>query len=84
MIKDKALTSCRRQLTYNNRRQKDKRTKKTKETIGLFSGVLLFSVLCLLPEVRAKDEGATVLREKGVWYRRPVSYQWQHVQRLVP
>ena len=23
------------------------------ETIGLFSGVLLFSVLCLLPEVRA-------------------------------
>ena len=54
------------------------------ETIGLFSGVLLFSVLCLLPEVRAKDEGATVLREKGVWYRRPVSYQWQHVQRLVP
>ena len=24
------------------------------ETIGLFSGVLLFSVLCLLPEVRAE------------------------------
>ena len=24
------------------------------KTIGLFSGVLLFSVLCLLPEVRAK------------------------------
>ena len=23
------------------------------ETIGLFSGVLLFSVLCLLPEVKA-------------------------------
>ena len=24
------------------------------KTIGLFSGVLLFSVLCLLPEVRAE------------------------------
>ena len=42
------------QLTYNNRRQKDKRTRKTMKTIGLFSGVLLFSVLCLLPEVRAE------------------------------
>ena len=27
--------------------------RKTIETIGLFSGFLLFSVLCLLPEVRA-------------------------------
>ena len=25
------------------------------ETIGLFSGVLLFIVLCLLPEVRAQN-----------------------------
>ena len=52
-----ALTSCRRhssELTYNNRRQKDKRTRKTMKTIGLFSGGLLFSVLCLLPEVIAE------------------------------
>ena len=57
-----ALTSCRTetQLTYNNRRQKDKRTKKTMETIGLFSGVLLFSALCLLPEVRAKKHITTL------------------------
>ena len=41
------------QLTYNNGRQKDKGTRKTMETIGLVSGFLLFSVLCLLPEVRA-------------------------------
>ena len=38
----------------NNRRQKDRRMRKTMETIGFFSGVLLFSVLCLLPEVRAQ------------------------------
>ena len=31
------------------------------KTIGLFSGVLLFSVLCLLPEVRAQILSVQVL-----------------------
>ena len=52
---------------YNNRRQKDKRTRKTMETIGLFSGVLFFSVLCLLPEVRALGGELRRRESKGTY-----------------
>ena len=34
-------------------------------TIGLFSGILLFSVLCLLPEVKADETWYAVVTGQG-------------------